>query len=91
MNTGAKIIQKIDRYCSADYLCNKIDGTTVGHRASLIRTGGMLHPLAMSYSACFSGNKDSQIRYSHHPTLCAQFPSDGPKAIRWVAENFIPA
>jgi len=49
------------------------------------------HPLATSYSAYYSGHKDIYSRYSHRSILCAQFPSDGFGAIRWVAENFLPA
>ena len=51
--------------------------------------GGVSQPIVASYSACYTGNKDTHTRYSHHSTLCAQFPSDGSKAIRWVAENFL--
>jgi len=51
---------------------------------------GVSQPLVTSYSACYQGNKDTHTRYSHHSTLCAQFPSDGSKAIRWVAEKFLP-
>jgi len=52
--------------------------------------GGVPQSLVTSYFACYSGNKDTYTRYSHLSTRCAQFPSDGSKAIRWVAEIFLP-
>ena len=41
--------------------------------------GGVSLLLAASYSVYYSGHQDTHTRYSHHSTLCAQFPSDGPK------------